>query len=142
MQHCQINFLQNSPAIYYAAALKKQIASVKAKADAGVSFDASLQEVDRLIAADELISADRRIDSLARVTTDQANVASLDERRQSIVDKLKDVYDRGVQAYRDEDFKEAIDLLKTVVGVQVDYEQASDYLDKARSKQKVLDQLQ
>jgi hypothetical protein len=36
----------------------------------------------------------------------------------------------------------AIDLLKTVVGVQVDYEQASDYLDKAKSKQKVLDQLQ
>jgi len=28
------------------------------------------------------------------------------------------------------------------VGVQVDYEQAGDYLDKARSKQKVLDQLQ
>jgi hypothetical protein len=125
-----------------AAALKRQIASAKAKADAGVSFDTSLQEVDRLIAADELVSADRRIDSLARVTTDQARIASLDERRQTITDKLKDVYDRGVQAYRDEDFKEAIDLLKTVVGVQVDYEQASDYLDKARSKQKVLDQLQ
>jgi hypothetical protein len=125
-----------------AAALKKQIAAVKAKVDAGVSFDASLQEVDRLIAADELVSADRKIDSLARVTTDQAKVASLDDRRQTITDKLKDVYDRGVQAYRDEDFKEAIDLLKTVVGIQVDYEQASDYLDKAKSKQKVLDQLQ
>jgi hypothetical protein len=47
-----------------------------------------------------------------------------------------------VQAYRDEDFKTAIELLQTVVGVQVDYEQASDYLDKAKSKQKVLDQLQ
>jgi hypothetical protein len=125
-----------------AAALKKQIAAVKAKVDAGVSFDASLQEVDRLIAADELVSADRKIDSLARATTDQARLGSLDERRLTITDKLKGVYDRGVQAYRDEDFKEAIDLLKTVVGVQVDYEQASDYLDKAKSKQKVLDQLQ
>ena len=47
-----------------------------------------------------------------------------------------------MQAYRDEDFKTAIELLQTVVGVQVDYEQAGDYLDKARSKQKVLDQLQ
>jgi hypothetical protein len=125
-----------------ASALKRQIASVKTKVDTSVSFDASLQDIDRLIAADELVSADRKIESLARVTTDQTKTASLDERRQTITDKLKDVYDKGVQAYRDEDFKTAIDLLKTVVGVQVDYEQASDYLDKAKSKQKVLDQLQ
>jgi hypothetical protein len=56
------------------------------------------------------------------------------------VGKLKDLYDRGVQSYRDEDFKTAIELLQTVVGVQVDYEQAGDYLDKAKSKQKLLDQ--
>jgi hypothetical protein len=125
-----------------AAALKRQIAAVKTKVDTSISFDATLQDIDRLIAADELVSADRKIESLARVTTDQTKTASLDERRQTITDKLKDVYDKGVQAYRDEDFKTAIDLLKTVVGVQVDYEQASDYLDKAKSKQKVLDQLQ
>ena len=33
-------------------------------------------------------------------------------------------------------------VLQTVVDVQVDYEQAGDYLQKARSKQKVLDQMQ
>ena len=125
-----------------AAALKRQIAAVKANVDTSISFDASLQEIDRLIASDELVSAHRRIDSLARVTTDQTKASSLDERRQTITGKLKDVYDKGVQAYRDEDFKTAIELLQTVVGVQVDYEQASDYLDKAKSKQKVLDQLQ
>ena len=47
-----------------------------------------------------------------------------------------------MQAYQDEDFKTAIEALRTVVGVQVDYAQAGDYLEKARSKQKVLDQLQ
>ena len=125
-----------------AAALKRQIAALKTKVDTSISFDASLQDIDRLIAADELVSAHRRIDSLARVTTDQAKLTTLDQRRQSITDKLKDVYDKGVQAYRDEDFKTAIEALQTVVGVQVDYEQASDYLDKAKSKQKVLDQLQ
>jgi hypothetical protein len=125
-----------------ASALKRQIAAVKPKADAGVSFDAGLQEIDRLIAAQELVSAHRRIDTLARVTTDQTQLATLDDRRQTITGQLKDIYDKGVQAYRDEDFKTAIDLLQTVVGVQVDYEQAGDYLDKARSKQKVLDQLQ
>ena len=125
-----------------ASALKRQIAAVKTKVDAGVSFDASLQEIDRLIASDELVSAHRKIDSLARVTADQTKLSTLDDRRQAITGKLKDIYDNGVQAYRDEDFKTAIDLLQTVVGVQVDYEQAGEYLDKARSKQKVLDQLQ
>jgi hypothetical protein len=125
-----------------ASALKRQIAAVRTKADAGVSFDAAVQDIDRLIGSDELVSAHRKIDVLAKATADQAKLATLDERRQTIVGKLKDVYDRGVQAYRDEDFKTAIELLRTVVGVQVDYEQAGDYLDKARSKQKVLDQLQ
>ncbi len=125
-----------------ASALKRQIAAVKTKADASVSFDATLEDIDRLIASDELVSAHRRIDTLAKATTDQSKLASLDDRRQTITGKLKDVYDRGVQAYQDEDFKTAIELLQSVVGVQVDYEQAGDYLDKARSKQKVLDQLQ
>jgi hypothetical protein len=125
-----------------ATSLKKQIAAVRTKVDASVSFDASLQDIDRLITSDELVSAHRKIDVLARATTDQAKLASLDDRRQTITGKLKDIYDKAVQAYRDEDFKTAIELLQTVVGVQVDYEQAGDYLDKARSKQKVLDQLQ
>ena len=115
---------------------------MKTKADAGVSFDAALADIDRLIGSDELVSAHRRIDTLAKSTTDQAKLSTLDDRRQTITGKLKDVYDKGVQAYQDEDFKTAIELLQTVVGVQVDYEQAGDYLDKARSKQKVLDQLQ
>jgi hypothetical protein len=125
-----------------ASSLKKQIAAVRTKADASVSFDASLQDIDRLISSDELVSAHRKIDVLAKATTDQTKLATLDDRRQTITGKLKDIYDKGVQAYRDEDFKTAIELLQTVVGVQVDYEQAGDYLDKARSKQKVLDQLQ
>jgi len=125
-----------------ASALKRQIAAVKTKADASVSFDATLKDIDRLIASEELVSAHRKIDTLAKVTTDQTKLGTLDDRRQTITGKLKDIYDKGVQAYRDEDFKTAIELLQTVVGVQVDYEQAGDYLDKARSKQKVLDQLQ
>lgn len=125
-----------------AAALKSQIAAARTKADAGASFDTALADIDRLIGQDELVSANRRIVTLAKVTTDQSKLATLDDRKQTIVGKLKDLYDRGVQAYQDEDFKTAIELLQTVVGVQVDYQQAGDYLDRARSKQKVLDQLQ
>jgi hypothetical protein len=124
-----------------ASALERKIAAAKPKADADASYEVAIQDIDRLIGDEELVSAHHKIDYLAKVTVDQTKLAALDERRQTITGKLKDIYDRGVQAYHDEDFKTAIDLLQTVVSVQVDYEQAGDYLDKARSKQKVLDQL-
>jgi tetratricopeptide (TPR) repeat protein len=124
-----------------AAALRKQIAELQAKAAASVSFEVSLKEIDRLMGAGELLAAYRKLDTMDKATTDDAKQQMLDDRRGKIMDSLKDLYDRGVQAYRDEDFKTAIDLLQTVVGIKMDYEQAGDYLDKARQKQKLLDQL-
>jgi hypothetical protein len=123
-----------------ASALKRKLADLRAKADSGASFDTTLQDIDRLIGTGDLVAAHRKIDALWKVTSDQSKQQMLDDRNQKIVASLKDLYDRGVQAYRDEDFKTAIDILQTVVGVQVDYEQAGDYLDKARSKQKLVDQ--
>ena len=123
-----------------ASALKRKLSDLRSKADASVSFDSSLADIDRLIASGELLAAHRKIDVLSRNMKDAARQAMLDDRSQTIASNLKDLYDRGVEAYRDEDFKTAIDLLQTVVGIQVDYEQAGDYLDKARSKQKLLQQ--
>ncbi len=124
-----------------ARALRRKLADKNTQpAATAVSFDASLQDIDNLIAAGELVAAHRKVDSLAKVTRDQGNMQQLDNRNEKILSSLKDLYDKGVDAYRNEDFKTAIDLLQTVVAIQVDYEQASDYLDKARSKQKLLEQ--
>ncbi|HUI71094.1 MAG TPA: hypothetical protein VL354_11290 [Spirochaetia bacterium] len=123
-----------------ARTLRRMIADKSAQPVAAVSFDASLQDIDNLIAAGELVAAHKKVDSLAKVTKDPANMQQLDSRNDKILTSLKDVYAKGVTAYRNEDFKTAIDLLQTVVTIQVDYEQASDYLDKARSKQKLLEQ--
>jgi len=123
-----------------AAALKRKIVDLRAKAEASVSFDTWLQEIDRLIGSGELVAAHRKIDALTKITREQQKLDLLDDRDGNIMANLKDIYDKGVQAYRDEDFKAAIDLLQTVVGIRVDYEQAGDYLAKARSKQKLLEQ--
>ena len=124
-----------------ARALRRKIAEKNAQPQAvAVSFDTSLQDIDSLITAGELVAAHRKVNSLAKVTKDPANMQQLDSRNEQILSSLKDLYDKGVDAYRNEDFKTAIDLLQTVVAIQVDYEQASDYLDKARSKQKLLEQ--
>ncbi|HVO38614.1 MAG TPA: hypothetical protein VMV03_06240 [Spirochaetia bacterium] len=126
-----------------ARALRRKIADQKTTqqpAATAVSFEASMQDIDGLIGAGELVAAHRKVNALAKVTKDPGNMQQLDDRNEKILASLKDIYDKGVQSYRDEDFKTAIDLLQTVVAIQVDYEQASDYLDKARSKQKLLDQ--
>jgi hypothetical protein len=122
-----------------ATALKRTLAELRSKADTGASFDAALADIDKAIAAGDLLTAHRKMDAVANATTDQARLSQLDDRDQKIQDALKPLYDAGVQAYRDEDFKTAIDRLQIVVEIKVDYEQAADYLDKAKSKQKLLD---
>jgi hypothetical protein len=123
-----------------AAALKKKIAASRAQAETAVSFDAALQEVDRLIARGELVAAQRKVDGLGAGAKSPAQLASLDDRGERIRSHLKPLYDQAVQAYRDEDFTQAIELLETVVAIDESYEQATDYLDKAQAKQKLLEQ--
>jgi hypothetical protein len=124
-----------------ATALKKKILAAGGAEEGAASFDAALKEIDRLIGSGDLLGAHSKILAAKKATKDADGLAKLADRDKGIVARLKDVYDQGVQAYRDEDFKTAITKLKIVVGVQSDYEQASDYLNKAQSKQKVLDSL-
>lgn len=123
-----------------AIALKKQIAAKLASVDQTAAFDAALPEIDRLLAKGDLVGANKRIVSATKLSSDKAKLAQLDSRRGKIADALGPIYEKGVAAYRAEDFKVAIDQLSIVVSIDSEYEQASDYLDKARDKQKLLSQ--
>ncbi len=123
-----------------AAALKKQITDARMKAEVGETFEAGLAQADRLIGQGELAAAWRRLDALAASTDDKTKIGSLDTRRQKVRGALKGLYDEGVAHYRDESFEEAIDALETVVQIDPGYEQAADYLEKARDKQQLVDQ--
>lgn len=124
-----------------AAALKKRIVASRAQAETAVSFDAALQEVDRLIARGELIAAQRKVDALTTAgAKSPAHLASLDDRGERIRANLEPLYEQAVEAYRAEDFTQTIELLETVVAIDESYEQATDYLDKAQAKQKLLEQ--
>jgi hypothetical protein len=123
-----------------ATALQKRIAEALAKTATGVSFEASLKDIDRLIDAGELVAAQNRLDALERRTTEKSKLGELDARRERIRGFLADLYAKGLAAYREENFAEAIESLETVVRIDVGYEQAADYLEKARSKQRLLEQ--
>jgi hypothetical protein len=123
-----------------ALALKKQIATRTSSSNQEAAFDAALPEIDKFIDKGDFLSANKRIAVAAKLTKDKSKLDQLDARRNKIEGSLGDIYDKGVSAYRSENFSAAIDQLSIVVGIDAEYEQASDYLAKAREKQKLLDQ--
>jgi hypothetical protein len=123
-----------------AAALRRRIQQARQQSQSGVSFEAGLAEADRLLAQGDLAGAFGRLDGLARGTKDPARLAALESRRQKVRAQLPALYERAVGLYREEEFGKSAELLETVVAIDVEYEQAAEYLDKARTKQKLLEQ--
>jgi hypothetical protein len=123
-----------------ASSISKKAASQVAAVNQDAAFDAALPEIDRLIAKGDLVAANKRIASASKTVKEKARLDQLEPRRAKITASLADLYDKGVAAYRAESFKAAIDQLSVIVRIDAEYEQASDYLDKAKEKQKLLDQ--
>ena len=123
-----------------AATLRRRIQEARRQSESGVSYEAALGEADRLLAAGDLAGAYRRIDELARGTKDRARLAALEARREKMRAQLPALYEKAVGYYRAEDFQNAVELLETVLVIDVEYEQAAEYLDKARTKKKLLEQ--
>jgi hypothetical protein len=123
-----------------ATALRGRILQARRQSQNGVTYEAALAEADRLLAEGDLAGAYGRLDNLAGGTKDPARLAALDSRRQKIRSQLPALYEQAVAFYRAEEFGKAGELLETVVAIDVEYEQAAEYLDKARTKQKLLEQ--
>ena len=122
-----------------AVALKQRIQSARRQSMEGVSFEAALGEVDRLLAQGDLQGASQRLDALSRTTRERPRLSALDVRREKLRAQLPSLYEKAVGFYRAEDFQNAAELLETVLAIDVEYEQAAEYLDKARAKQKLLE---
>jgi hypothetical protein len=123
-----------------ALALQKRVSAAAAVEDRGTSFEAGLKNLDAYIASGQLVKAQRLLSSLSKTASDSAKRQTLEIRRKRILEALGGVYQSGVQAYREEKFKDAVSILETVVAVDASYADAVDYLDKAKARQKLLDQ--
>jgi len=123
-----------------AQALLQRIVADRSKAEHGATFEDGIRIVDAALKRGDLGSAQRSVDYLAARTTDSAKTSVLDDRRAKIKAAVADSYSRAVALYQAEKFNDAIDLLEVVVAVDPGYQQAADYLDKARAKQKLLNQ--
>ncbi len=123
-----------------ALALQKRVSDAAAAEDRGATFEAGLKNLDAYIANGQLVKAQRLLSALSKSAADSAKRQLLETRRKRIIEALAGVYQSGVQAYRDEKFKDAVSILESVVAVDASYADAVDYLDKAKARQKLLDQ--
>lgn len=122
-----------------ALALKQKNAALKDQAEQGVTFEDGIANVDSLVKRGSLAQAMRILSSLAAKTNEKAKLDQIEAQRSRIRSSLAILYDKGIAAYQAESFAEAIDALEDVVAIDPGYQQAADYLDKARAKQQVLD---
>jgi hypothetical protein len=118
---------------------QKRASEEAAQAEQETYFASSLQEIDVFISQGDLVSAWDKNDSLSQLATDQKKTDQLETRKTRINSMLKGYYEKAIAAYRAEDFESAIGYLQTIVQINVDYEQAADYLEKAKAKQKLVD---
>lgn len=120
-----------------ATALKRRIADRPPEA---IPFETVLGAIDKDLAASRLVEARKAIAEASANPVYAAQSTVLENRSTQIRTLLKDLYARGLAAYREEKFAQAIELLAPVHAFDSSYEQVADFLQKARDKQKVLNQ--
>ncbi len=98
-----------------------------------------LKEIEELIEKGELGAAHRMIVDTMKRKPDKAATQKLEEFSVRIRDQLKTLYEKAVEHYRHEDFRKAVELFTIVAEIDQNYEKVSDYLDKAKAKQKLLE---
>lgn len=123
-----------------ALAIIDKVSSQVSASDKESGFDAGLKKLDDLVARSDIAGSMALIQSLNRLASTPAQQKSIDTKRNKLAEVLPDLYTRGVAAYKSEDLAKAIELLELVVLVDSGFKDAQDYLDKAKSKKKLLDQ--
>ena len=118
--------------------LRQKILALKAQAEQGTDFEGGIAIVDGLMKRGSISQAAQTLNALSANATDKGKREQIEEYRAKIRNALADRYAKGVAAYQAEKFDDAIDELDDIVSVDPNYQQAADYLEKARAKQQVL----
>jgi hypothetical protein len=118
--------------------LRKRILDRKVQEDKGATFEEGAENAERLIRRGALLRAYQTLNALAPRASDKESQTRLADLRSKLQAAMADQYARGVAAYQAERFDDAIDALDDIVSIEPGYQQASDYLEKARANQKTL----
>jgi hypothetical protein len=101
-------------------------------------YNQGIVEIDSYLSKGDIIAAYDKIQWFLIQTTNKAEMDQLMQREKKVKLELPGLYSRAIEAYNAEKFDYAIELLQIIVKIDSDFEQASSYLDNARSKQNLL----
>ncbi len=120
-------------------AFRDKLRVEREKKDSNTKFETLIENIDILINEGQLITAAEKLSSLRSRTSETAKLNRIANRDATIKSKIPSLYQIGVKKYKEDLFKDAIASLEIVIILDAGYEQAVEYLEKARAKQKVLD---
>jgi len=122
-----------------AIVLKNKIATQRDDIQSRTGFDKDLAAADAALSKNDWVSANKILLALTVLTNDSAKLSQLAERTKKIKDALGSLYKKGVDEYKAERYPGAIEALQVVVTIDDAFENAVDYLEKAKAKQKILE---
>jgi len=106
------------------------------------NYDAEINDilatVDSQIARGDLLEAQNTINANLPRLRIQANKNRLEAQRDAITDKLRILYQEGINLYEEEDYEAARSRFLAVVRINPDYEQAQAYLTRSNTKLRAL----
>ncbi|OHD64410.1 MAG: hypothetical protein A2096_10325 [Spirochaetes bacterium GWF1_41_5] len=103
----------------------------------------TLTRLDAMISAEKWESAQELVnDMLSGVKTPEKKNELLSRKKSidtGLVGLIETLYESGVRAFNDEDFKKSIGLFNRVQRINGSYKDTADYLSRARQKQELLE---
>ncbi len=121
-----------------AADLRSKAQERMAKRDFDAEIEDVVAEIDALVKQGNLAGAMRSIDLAVENLVKQANKDRVAAKRGVVLEKVRAIYEKAVENYNAELYKEARDGFAAVMAVAPEYEQAKAYYGKADAKIKAL----
>jgi hypothetical protein len=100
----------------------------------------ALREIDQLLQEQALAQAWRLLKDFEAAGQWPERKIDFDSRRTRIASQLRQNYQQGLRAYREERFNDAINFFTMVEKIERQYEQVAEYLHNSREKQRIIDQ--
>jgi hypothetical protein len=121
--------------------MREEVKAAQEKTKRDAAGENLIHEIKGLINRGMLVDANNLIVEGLENENNTARARRMKDLQAAIRERLSLYYDLALAYYRQEDFARAIDLFSIVVGIDVDYKNASDYLAKSQSKQKLLESI-
>ncbi len=121
-----------------AVSLQAKIQDKKNNADIAASFPIWVQNIDELITRLDFLPAMQKINYIEARIKDAPRKAQLEVRKKRMAAQVETLYKTAVNNFINENYDDAATQFEGVLAVSPGYKDANNYLQEARSKEKII----